>query len=212
MVKDAERQGFVQPETLKEVDPETVRDPEFRGNVQPETPSNQAPRPLFVADADGNIFLTSLNADSAVSQEQKGNDTRETIMNRPKRKVQRETPFCEALEPQFIANTIGNIVQNLFNTDNSRDGFGTPGLRAHPLRMKYMYVEMGEIDLMKTPERSEPRKSWSTREGGPQGNPALKSVESPGKARETAADSQRNDKTSDSDRKRNDYVDDTELD
>ena len=182
-----------------------VRDSEFRGKIQP---SNEAPGPQFIADAVGNIFISSFNTDSAASQEQKENDTRDTMIDRPRRKVQPETPSCEALEPQFIANTIGNIVQNLFNTGNSRDGLGIPNLRAHPLRMKYMYVEMGEVDLMQTPERSEPNKSWSRREGVSQGNPALNSAASP----ETIADSQQNDKTSDGDRKRNDYVDDTELD
>ena len=188
------------------MDPGTVPDQEFRDKVQPETPSNEAPGRQFVADAVGNIFISSLNTDSAVNQEQKGNDTREAMMNLPRRKVQRETPSCEALEPQFLANTIGNIVQNLFGTNNSRDGFGASGLRADPLRMKYLYFEMGEIQLMRTYERSEPKKSWSTGESVRQ---ALNSA-SPCEVQEPIADSLQRNETSAWNR--DDYVDDTELD
>ena len=128
---------------------ETVMNPtsENRLSVHPESSSNEAPTPQFVADAVGNIFL----ADSSASREQPRKDEEESVMNPTSENRPSVHPACpnNAFGPQFVANAVGNVVHNFLNAANSRDGFGTPGLRAHPLRMKYMYVEMGEIDLTK---------------------------------------------------------------
>ena len=68
--------------------------------VHPETPSNEVQEPHFVADANGNIFPASFNADNSASHVQKENDT----------KVPR---------PKFVADADGNIFITSSYMDNS---------------------------------------------------------------------------------------------
>ena len=68
-----------------------------RSSQHPETPLNETPRLKFVADADGDIFITPFKKDNSAMQENKGND-------------------MEASRLKFVADVYGNIFITSLNT------------------------------------------------------------------------------------------------